>query len=493
MPTLRPAWYNVGMSTLATVRPHPASLTEGSIVRALVRLAIPIVLANILQTAYQITDTFWVGRLSAEAVAAVSLCFPINFLLIAMGGGLPIAGSVLIAQYKGRGDEAAMNHVAAQTLVMVLAVSLVMSSVGYLVSEPIIRFMGAEPNVLPDAVRFLQITFLGFIFVFGFFVYQSLTRGLGIVVVPMAIVLVTVLLNLVLDPLFIFGWGSLPAMGVGGAAMATLVTQALATLIGFTLLFRGSHGLRLRLGDFRPDFPFILKAFRLGLPASIEQSTRALSLTIMMLLVASFGTIAVAAYGIGIRVLTFVIIPAMGLAMATSTLVGQNIGAGKLERAERTTLVASLLAFFLPLGVGAILFVFARQLATLFVPQSPEAIAECSLFIRIMSFTFGGIGLQHVITGTLRGAGNTMAAMVLTLVSAWVIHFPLAYILSRHTSLGARGIWWAHPIGIAISTVICVAWFLGGDWKRKKLLEDMKLEEQVRQEMRIDEGIPSQN
>ena len=211
----------------------------------------------------------------------------------------------------------------------------------------------------------------------------------------------------------------------------------------------------------------------------------------MTLLVSGFGTIAVAAYGIGIRVLTFVIIPAMGLAMATTTLVGQNIGAGKLERAERTTFVASLIAFFLPLGAGAIMFVFAEPLATFFVPKSPPVIAECALFIRIMSFTFGGIGLQHVITGALRGAGNTLAAMVLSLVSAWVIQFPLAFILSRHTSLGARGIWWAHPISIVISATICVLWFLSGDWKRTRLLEDEKLAEQVSEEARIDEGIPS--
>jgi MATE family, multidrug efflux pump len=280
-------------------------------------------------------------------------------------------------------------------------------------------------------------------------------------------------------------------MGVAGAAMATLLTQALATLIGFTFLFRGKHGLKLRWPDFRPDFPFMWKAFKLGLPASIEQSTRALSLTVMMFLVASFGTIAVAAYGIGLRVLTFVIIPAMGLAMATTTLVGQNIGAGQIERAERTTYIASLIAFFLPLAAGILMFVFAEQLAAIFVPRSPAAIAECAYFIRIMSFTFGGIGLQHVITGALRGSGNTMAAMVLTLVSAWVIQFPLAYVLSRHTSLGARGIWWAHPVSIVISATICVLWFVGGDWKRTKLLEDAKLEEQIAEEARIDEGIPS--
>src|SRR5919201_6724296 len=140
-------------ATAAASSPPMRSLTEG----ALVRLSIPIIAANILQTAYQITDTFWVGQLSTEAVAAVSLCFPISFLMIALGGGLAVFGSVVIAQYKGRGDERAMNHVAAQTLIMVLAVSVLLTVLGYIWSEPIMRFMGAEPNVLPDATRFLQI------------------------------------------------------------------------------------------------------------------------------------------------------------------------------------------------------------------------------------------------------------------------------------------------------------------------------------------------
>jgi MATE family, multidrug efflux pump len=479
------------MSRLAAniSRKEARSLTEGSIAGALVRLSIPIVMANVLQVAYQLTDTFWAGQLSAEALAAVSLNFPINFLMVAIGGGLAIAGSVLIAQYKGAGEERAMNHVTAQTLIMVTAAAIVVSVIGYVFATPIMRFMGAEPAVLPDAVRFMQITFIGFIFVFGFFVYQSLMRGLGVVQVPMLIVLMTVILNFALDPLFIFGWGPVPAMGVGGAAMATVFTQALATVIGFAFLFSGRHGLRPRPADFRPDWRVIAKTFKLGLPASVEQATRALSLTLMTLLVSSFGTIAVAAYGIGLRILTFVVIPAMGLAMATTTLVAQNLGAGKLDRAIETNLLASLISLLGPIAGGVLLYVLATPLARLFVPGNAAAIEESAHFIRIISLPLGCIGLQHTISGTLRGAGNTLAAMVLTIVSAWVIQFPLAYILSRHTSLGIDGIWWSHSITMVVSAAICLLWFAGGDWKRTKLVEELELEERVREEARIEEGI----
>jgi putative MATE family efflux protein len=472
-----------------TRRAESRALTEGSIASALVRLSIPIVVANVLQVAYQLTDTFWAGQLSATALAAVSLNFPINFLMVAVGGGLAIAGSVLIAQYKGAGDERSMNHVTAQTLIMMMAVAIALSAIGFAYAWPIMRFMGAEAKVLPDAVRFMQITFIGFVFVFGFFVYQSLMRGLGVVQVPMLIVLLTVILNFALDPLFIFGWGPVPAMGVGGAAMATLTTQALAAGIGFSFLFSGRHGLHPRAADFRPDWKVIVKMFKLGLPASVEQATRALSLTLMTLLVSSFGTIAVAAYGIGLRILTLVVIPAMGLAMATTTLVAQNLGAGKVDRAIETNLLACLLSFVGPTAGGLLLFVFATPLARLFVPGSEAAIAESAHFIRIISLPLGCIGLQHTINGTLRGTGNTLAAMVLTIVSAWVIQFPLAYILSRHTSLGVDGIWWSHSVTMVLSAIVCLAWFAGGDWKRTKLVEDIELQERVREEARIEEGI----
>jgi len=472
-----------------------AALTEGSIVRALVTLSVPVVLANLLQTAYQITDTFWVGRLSPDAVAAVTLCFPINFLLIAVGGGLPIAGSVLIAQYKGRGDEPAMNHVAAQTLLMVLIVSLVLAVGGYALAESIMRFMGAEPHILSDAVRFLRVSFFGFPFVFGFFVFQSLMRGLGVVQMPMYVVLMTVLLNLVLDPLLIFGWGPVPPLGVAGAAVATVFTQALATLVGFTSMFGGWFGLRPRLADFRPDAPFMWRAFRLGGPASVEQSTRALSLSVLTLLVATFGSTVVAAFGVGLRVTTFVLIPAMGFSMATSTLVSQNIGAGKIDRAERTNKIATLLSFLALQAFGLLMVLFARPVATLFLPDGGEPVAIAATYLRIVGSTFGCIGLQQVITGTFRGAGDTTAAMLQAILSQWVFRFPLAYVLAFHTSLAAAGIWWAIAISNVLSAVVTLVWLSGGKWKTKQLIEarkpDERLQEQVAEDARMEEGIAS--
>lgn len=479
------------MPQSATHTAGPPPLTEGSIVRALVRLSIPVVLANILQAGYQITDTFWVGRLSKEAVAAVSLAFPISFLMVAIGSGLPIAGAVLIAQYKGRGDDRAMNHVAAQTLLMVLAVSILISAVGLAFSEPLMKFMGAEPNVLQDAVSFTKYTFAGFIFVFAFYVYQTLMRGLGVVQIPMYIVLLTVLLNLALDPLFIFGWWFIPPLGVAGAAMATLMTQALAAIIGFVHMYKSRDGFRLRLRDFRPDWSLIWKCFRLGAPASGEQAARALSFTLMTLLVANFGTTAIAAFGTSMRVINFVMIPAMGFSLATSTVVSQNIGAGKIDRAERTSWIAVLMSFVVLSGIGIPFVIWARPLITFFVPEGGESIDVAVYFTRMFSLTLGFVGIQQVITGTLRGAGNTSTALSQAIVTQWVMRFPLAYVLAYHTGLGVNGIWWAMSVSNPLGALLTVVWFLGSDWKQTKLLDEVRLEEQVSEAARIEESITS--
>ncbi len=471
-------------------RHRKSPLTEGPISLALVRLSVPIILANILQTAYQLTDTFWVGRLSAQAVAAVSLCFPITFLCIAVGGGLPIAGTVLIAQFRGKGDERGVSHVAGQTLLLSFVVSAILSVVGLTFAWPIMRFMGADAEVLPNAVRFLQVTFLGFLFVFGFLAYQALVRGLGTVYPPMFIVLGTVILNFAFDPLFIFGWGPVPAMGVSGAAMATLCTQVLASMIGLGLLVRGKHGVHLHWSDFRPDFSLVRMLARIGFPASVEQSTQALGLMIMMLLVSTFGTNPIAAYGIGQRVLSCAIIPAMGLSLATSTLVGQNMGAGQVERAVKTNRTSCIISFSFLTAAGIVMYFIAYPTSAFLMPEGGEAIAESATLIRILSFAFGFVGLQQVLTGTLRGAGDTVAPMVLAIVSLWVLRFPLAYILSKHTHLGADGIWWAVSISIIVSAIITGCWFARGDWKHRRLLDEVQIEEQTERQLAMEENLP---
>jgi putative MATE family efflux protein len=271
--------------------------------------------------------------------------------------------------------------------------------------------------------------------------------------------------------------------------VATIATQGLAAIIGIIILIKGKYHIQLHLKDLKPDIPLIKKMFRLGFPASIEQSTRALGMTVMTFLVAGFGTLTIAAFGIGSRILSFVIIPALGLSMATSTLVGQNMGAGKTKRAESIVKLGSLIGFVTLTVIGILFFIFAKQISGIFIPGETATIAMSALFIRIMALTFGFIGIQMAINGGFRGSGNTTTSMILSIVSMWVLRFPLAYILSHHTGLGQTGIWIAYPLSNIAVGVVAIVWFAKGTWKNKKITEEIKLAEQTIEETMIEEGL----
>ena len=445
---------------------------EGPIGKALIQLAVPIIAGNVLQTCYQLTDAFWVGRLGAAAVAAVSISFPVTFLVIALGAGLAMAGAILSAQYMGAGRQDMVNHVAAQTMIMVAITSFVLGAAGYALSPVLLHFMGVAPDVYTGALGFMHVSFIGMIFVFSFAMFQSLMRGVGQTTIPLLIVLGTVLLNFLLDPLFIFGWGPIPPQGVMGAAQATVGTQALAALLGIIVFLRGRHGIQLSWRGFRMDYPYIKRAFFLGLPGSVELSTRALGLIVMSFIVASFGTLTIAAYGVGSTILQVITIPAMGLSMAVSTLVGQNMGARNIQRASQIARLSSLFAFVVLTVIGILAYFTATDIVAFFVPHDPTVIADGARFIRIMSLTWGGIGVQLCIISAFRASGNMLIAMVIALISQWMFQFPLAYILSKHTSLEALGLWWAFPITNVTMTLVSMAWFARGGWKKTRLTEE---------------------
>lgn len=463
--------------------------TEGPLLRALVILAVPIILGNILQTAYQVTDAFWVGRLGATAVAAVSICFPVTFLVIALGSGLAMAGATLTAQYMGAGRQDMVNHVAAQTMLMVAVVSTLLSSIGYFLAPHLLRLLGVEQAVHVEALGFLRISFVGIIFVFLYLMFQSLMRGIGQTRLPLFIVAGTVLLNFALDPLFIFGWGPFPALGVRGAALATLSTQAIAALIGMVVFLKGWQGIKITWGDLKPDLRYIRRAFNLGFPGSIELSTRGLGLIIMSFLVASFGTETIAAYGVGSNVLQVITIPALGLSMAVSTLVGQNIGAGQLRRASQAALLGTTFGFAVLTLAGIGAWFAAEHLIAFFIPEDPSVIASGARFIRIMCLAWGAIGIHLCVVASFRASGNMLITMVIALVAQFVVQFPLAYVLSKHTTLDEQGIWWSFPITNIVAAIVAAVWFSRGTWKLTRLTEEDKQVAEVTRETIIEEGI----
>jgi len=453
-------------------------LLEGSISRSLFLLAVPIMGANILQVAYQLVDAFWVGRLGADAVAAVSVTMPIMFLLVAAGMGFAIAGTTLIAQYTGARDHDMVDHVAAQTLLTILAVSIALGALGFVLTPVILKAMGVSPAVYDGALSFMRVIFAALPFTFIYAMAQALMRGVGEVRAPLYIVASTVVVNFFLDPILIFGRYGAPAWGVTGAAIATLIAQAFAAVIALRLLFGGRYGIHVHWRDFVPDLAFVKRAFLLGYPASIEQSARGLGMTVLTFLIASFGTVVMASFGVASNVFNVVIIPAMGFSMATSTLVGQNIGAGNFARAEKVAKLSAAITFGVLTFFGILCFLFAPELVRFFIPKDAEVVREGAVYIRIVAWSFGFIGLQFALTGVLRAAGEMIPAMVIGLVSQWLLQIPLAFVLSQHTPLGVAGIWWSTPITNVLAASVAGLWFMRGSWKTRRLIARKPVEVQ---------------
>jgi putative MATE family efflux protein len=482
---------NIEMTSTLPENQNP--LLEGPILQSLLKLTVPIILLQLLQAAYQLIDAFWVGRLGGNAVAAVSVTTPFVFLSIAIGAGLAIAGSVLVAQYVGAKNQAMVDHVAGQTLLLVLLISIVLGMLGYVFAPNLLRLMKVSDEVYAGALGFMRFSFIGLVFNFQFIMFTAFMRGVGNPTVPIYIIVGSVVLNFLLDPLFIFGWGPVKGSGVMGAAIATLSTQALATVISFIVLFRGKRGIALKLKDFIPDFLYIKKAFFLGLPSSIEQSVRGLGVTLMTFLIATHGTLSLASYGVGSNILQVVMIIGMGFSQAVSTLVAQNIGAGKVTRAAQIGRLGAFVSFWCLTGIGIIVFLFAAKLVSFFVPEDPAVIAGATVFLKTITLTWGFLGVQLAITGVLKGSGNMVTSMILALVSQFVLQFPLAYLLSTHGNMGVKGIWWAFPISNVLMALIAIGVFANGEWKKKRIIDepedDSELMRMVTKETIVEEGI----
>lgn len=459
------------------------------IFKTLIKLAFPIVLANLFQAMYQLTDSFWVGRLGGSALAAVSICSPIIFLTISLGIGFAMAGSTFVAQYFGAKNSKMVSHAAAQTMIMITFTSIIFSTIGFIFAPKILLAMGANQDFFNMALSFLRISFIALIANFFFFVFQSIMRGIGKPQIPVFVVIATVLLNFILDPLFIFGYKNIPAYGPSGAAFATLLTQTIAAAIGFVILFAGRHGIRLKISDFKPDFKFIKKAFLIGFPSSIDQSARNLAMVFITSLMAGFGTTAVAAYGAGGILIQIALFFGIGLAVANGTLVGQNIGAKNIPEAVKVSKLSAVLSFLTLSFIGLLSFIFARQFISFFVPNDPQVLSESVRFVRTVSLAFGFIGLQMSFGNVFLAAGQSAVSMSITIISQWIILTPLAFFLSKHTTLGLNGIWLAFPLTNILTAVIAFSLYHRGSWQKSRIIEEDKITGQVSEETIVEEGI----
>lgn len=464
------------------------------ILKPLLTLAGPIILAHFFQAAYQLTDAFWVGRLGEKGVASVAVTAPVIFFMMSLGIGFAIAGATLTAQYFGAKNEKMVSHSAAQTMITVVNVALILSALGYILAPYILKFLGVDESILSAALSYLRISFIGMIFNFSFFIFQSIMRSIGRPKMPVYIVAGTVLLNFALDPLFMFGYSFIPALGVSGTALATLFTQSIAAIIGLSTLFGGKFGIKLHRRDFLPDFKFMKRSFFLGLPASIEQSARSLGFAVLTGLITSFGTLAVAAYGVGSNIFQLALMLAFGFAGANAALVGQNLGAQDPQSADHTARLSLKLIFLSLTSIGALAFIFAPALIRFFVPSDLNVIREGAFFLRFLAPIFGIIGMQIIVGSTLQAAGSTKQSMMLTIISQWIIEIPLAFLLAKVFHLGILGIWLAFPITNVIAVGIYLSIFFRGRWKHKKLInDDSKMQTQIIQETEMNEIVTTEN
>lgn len=464
-------------------------LTSGGIGKPLFYLSLPIVVMNLFQVLYNLVDTFWLGQHSTSALAAISFAFPMVFLMISLALGLSVAGSVLVAQYTGAGREREAAYAASQTVAYAVIASVVLGVVGYFLVDEALVLLGVSPEVAPLVVEYMRVYAVGLVFVFGFAVFMSLMRGYGDTITPMYVMAGSVLINIVLDPILIFGFQNNPLFawlglggletwlfglsgfagaGIEGAAVATVFSRALAFVVGLAIMVKGDRGVRIRLSQMAPDLSFARKVIDIGVPASIEGTARSLSINLLLFVIAAFPESVVAAYGIGTRIFSVIFLPALAVSQGIETMTGQNIGAQREDRAAETNHFGARALLGILTVVGLLVMVAARPVAAVFT-NDPAVIAHSATFLRVSALSFGLIGVMRAYTGGFRGAGQTLIAAAISILTLGVIRLPVAWVAAG--TFGALGLWISFPISNAIGGLIAYLWFERGTWRTGDLTD----------------------
>ncbi len=439
-------------------------LTSGSLLRGLFKLAGPMFASALLQHLQSLIDLFWVGRLGSHAVAALALSGTVLMLMfpIVMGAATGTVALVSRAVGGGRLDDA--SEAAGQSLLVALCVGVATGLVGWAFCRPLCGLLGAEPDVRALAEQYLAISFLGGFTVFVLFVGTSALQGAGNTVLPMRAMLMANAINLVLDPLLIYGLLGLPRLGVQGAALATVFAQAAAAALIVVRLARGAAGLKVGLARWRMRAGLAWTLARIGLPSSAQMASRGVMSLVLMRIVAACGTAAVAGYGIGLRFHMLILMPAFVLGNAAATLVGQNLGAGQPRRAQSAAWLAAGLDVAIMAGSGALMLIGAPRLIAWF-NGDPAVVRIGTAYLRTVSPAYVFVALAIVLGRALDGAGQTLVTMVCTILSLWGLQVPLAVGLSRVVTPPTQGIWWAIAAAMAVHGVMVAGWFMTGRWK----------------------------
>ncbi|MCK4423365.1 MAG: MATE family efflux transporter [Candidatus Omnitrophica bacterium] len=443
-------------------------LTRGSVVRNIIILAVPMVISHVLNTFLHLVDMFWVGRLGSSAIAAVAMSGAVMMLVMTVIIGLVTGVRALISRFRGAKDNDSADEVARQALLVGLVMGLFLAVTGVLFSEKLFELLRAEPEVIVMGSGYMRILFGGGLVMLLGFLISVILYGAGDAVTPMLIMILTTVVNMIMDPIFIFGYRGVPAMGVNGAALATVLAQAIGCIWGLKVLLTGQSHIHIKFKNMKIDFGLIWRMIKIGVPNSLQMSFRSIMAIVLMGIVAGFGTSAVAAYGIGLRLQMIVLMPAFAVANAASTLVGQNLGALKPRRAFKIAWIATGMDMIVMGLAGIIFFIFAPWLISIFNNQA-EVIQMGTVFLRITSLFYIFMAMGIILSRSLNGAGDTVSPMFISLVCLWGVQVPLALFLTRLPSLGLTGVWWAIVISNLLQGTITAVWFSLGRWKNKRV------------------------
>lgn len=469
-------------------------LTKGNLLKNLLKLSLPIMFSNFLQTFYNLTDAFWLGKLGETARHAVSvagLAFPLIFFLSSFGFGFVIAGTSLIAQYKGANRIEKMKEVVGQFVLIMIGFTILFIFIGLFFINDILRILQTPEVIFNLAKQYITIILIGMVFMFIFLSYQSFSHGLGDTISPMKIQIISVAINLVLDPFMIFGIGFFPRLETIGAAYATLFSRFIAAVIAIVFLFRKTPYIIPTLPDIKPAKDMLKRILSISIPASLAQSMTSFGFILLQGFVNSFGTIVMSAYAINNRIIGFFMMPAMGISNGLASIIGQNVGAQKINRAEKSVKVAVILVLVIMLTGCLLVFMFGGSITKFFI-NDPDVVSVGERMFKVTPIAAFLFSILFVFIGVFNGSGHTKPVMILNIGRLWLIRIPLVYILSGTvlsipfvqksflqplfyalslplSKYPYESLWWSMIVSNVICSFVAYIIYRKGTWKKARI------------------------
>src|ERR1700732_3911018 len=466
--TLEQAQIPIWKSIREAIRGSHQDFTQGSLNRAILLLAIPMVLEMVLESLFAVVDVFWVGRLGANAVATVGLTESMLSLVFAVAMGLSLSTTAMVARRIGEKDSAGAAVAAVQAIALGLMASIVIGAPCLVLAPRLLRWMGSSPEIVAVGSSYTRICLGGSGVVLMLFLNNAIFRGAGDAAIAMRLLWVSNIINLFLDPCLIFGLGPFPRLGVTGAAWATLTGRSIGVAYQFYRLLRGTERIRIFANQIRLHLDVLWRLLRVSLTGILQFAIAHTSWIGLVRIVSIFGAAALAGYTIAIRVVIFAILPSWGLSNAAATLVGQNLGAGKPERAEAAVWRTGLYNMLFLGTLGVFFVLFAEPVIRLFT-RDPAVVPLGVSCLRIVSYGNIGYAYAMVMLQAFNGAGDTVSPRVVNFFGFWLLEIPLAYWLAIPLNLRSNGAFYAIVIAEASIALASAILFRRGRWKSQRI------------------------